>query len=303
MSIRLAVCGVLAVALAGCAGEKWPEPPPVDQSRYQKDYQDWLDQQQNTAREASKEVGIWPLQEGETPFGSDASLPIVLPVAAVPDRAGILRRVGETVTVTPARGVVLEVGDGGPVKTPTVVAGQLAVGSARMFVIPMSDGRQFVSASDEEHPLLKTLPTVQTYPVDMRWRVAARFDAFDAPKMMPVADVRGGSAEYPAVGHLTFRIGDREQRLVAWGFPGSDDFSVMFKDATNTTTTYGSRMLSARMVAKGEWTVLDFNVASNPPCAYSQYTTCPLPPAENRMAVAIEAGEKRFPTGRGFVQQ
>ena len=86
-----------------------------------------------------------------------------------------------------------------------------------MFVIPMGDGRQFVSASDEEHPLLKTLPSVQTYPVDMRWRVAARFDAFDAPKMMPVADVRGGSAEYPAVGHLTFRIGDREQRLVGVG--------------------------------------------------------------------------------------
>ena len=188
-------------------------------------------------------------------------------------------------------------------KTSTVAEGQIAFGSVRMFVIPMGDGRQLVSASDEEHPLLKTIPSVQTYPVDMRWRVAARFDAFDAPKMMPVADVRGGTTEYPAVGYLTFRIGDREQRLVAWGFPGRDDFSVMFKDATNTSTTYGSRMLSPRMVAKGEWTVLDFNVASNPPCAYSQFTTCPLPPAENRLAVAIEAGEKRFPTGRGFVQQ
>ena len=77
----------------------------------------------------------------------------------------------------------------------------------------------------------------------------------------------------------------------------------MFKDATNASTTYGSRMLNPAVVAKGEWTVLDFNVASNPPCAYSQFTTCPLPPAENRLAVAIEAGEKRFPTGRGFVQQ
>jgi hypothetical protein len=77
----------------------------------------------------------------------------------------------------------------------------------------------------------------------------------------------------------------------------------MFKDATNASTTYGARMLNPPVVAKGEWTVLDFNVARNPPCAYSQFTTCPLPPAENRLAVAIEAGEKRFPTGRGFVQQ
>jgi hypothetical protein len=62
-------------------------------------------------------------------------------------------------------------------------------------------------------------------------------------------------------------------------------------------------MLGARMVANGEWTVLDFNVARNPPCAYSPYTTCPLPPPENRLAVVIEAGEKQFPTGKGFVQQ
>ena len=301
--MKYIVSTALVCLCVGCGGQQWPEPPAIDQATYQKDYQKWLDAQQETAREATKGVGIWPLQEGETAFGSDASLPIALPVSTAPSRAGIFRRAGETVTVTPARGVVLEVGDGGPVKTSTVVEGQLALGSVRMFVIPMGDGRQFVSASDEAHPLLKTLPPVQTYPVDMRWRVAARFDAFDAPKMMPVADVRGGSAEYPTVGHLTFRIGDREERLVAWGFPGSYDFSVMFKDATSASTTYGSRLLHPRAVAKGEWTVIDFNVAGNPPCAYSKYTTCPLPPAENRLAVAIEAGEKRFPTGRGFEQQ
>ena len=54
-----------------------------DQAQYQKDYKQWLDGQQETARQATKEIGIWPLQEGETAFGSDASLPIVLPVAAV----------------------------------------------------------------------------------------------------------------------------------------------------------------------------------------------------------------------------
>jgi uncharacterized protein (DUF1684 family) len=296
--------GVTLVCLCvGCNRQQWPDPPAIDQAEYQKHYKEWLDGQQQTAREATKEIGIWPLHDGETAFGSDASLPIVLPSSVSPTRAGVFRRAGETVTVTPAPGVVLEVGDGGPVKAATVAEGQIAFGSVRMFMIPMGEGRQFVSASDEEHPLLKTLPSVQTYPIDMRWRVAARFDAFDAPRMMPVADVRGGTTEYPAVGYLTFRIGDREQRLIAWGFEGRDDFSVMFKDETNASTTYGSRMLNPTAVPKGGWTVLDFNVASNPPCAYSQFTTCPLPPAENRLAVAIEAGEKRFPSGRGFVQQ
>ena len=104
-------------------------PTAVDQAQYQKTYQTWLDGQQETARECANDVGIWPLQDGETPFGADPSLPIVLPVATAPGRAGVFRRAGETVTVTPAPGVVLEVGDGGPVKTSTVAGGQIAFGS------------------------------------------------------------------------------------------------------------------------------------------------------------------------------
>jgi uncharacterized protein len=169
--------------------------------------------------------------------------------------------------------------------------------------IPMPDGRQFVSASDNAHPLLKDFPKVQTYPVDQRWRVSARFDAFEQPKMMPIDDVRGGRTEFPAVGRLTFRIGGQDQQLTAFHFPDSPEFFVLFKDTTNTSTTYGFRMIGAPVVHNGEWTAIDFNVARNPPCAYSPYTTCPLPPAENRLAVSIDAGEKRFPTGRGFVQQ
>jgi uncharacterized protein (DUF1684 family) len=303
MKMKLAIAVTLMCLGVGCAGQQWPEPPALDQAQYQTQYQEWLDGQQQTARDATKEIGIWPLQEGETAFGSDTSLPIALPVKSAPGRAGVFRRAGDTVTVTPARGVVLEVGDGGPVKTSTVAEGQIAFGSVRMFVIPMGDGRQFVSASDEDHPLLKNLPMVQVYPLQTRWRVAARFDAFEKTRMIPISDVRGGTTAYPAVGRLTFRIGDQEQQLTAFGFPDSNDFFVMFKDATNATTTYGSRMLHAPMVENGEWTVIDFNVASNPPCAYSPFTTCPLPPAENRLAVAIEAGEKRFPTDRGFVQQ
>ena len=82
---------------------------------------------------------------------------------------------------------------------------------------------------------------MQTYPVDQRWRVAARFDAFEQPKVMQIADVRGGSMEYPAVGRLTFRIGEQEQKLTAFQFPDSKEFFVLFKDATNATTTYGFR--------------------------------------------------------------
>jgi uncharacterized protein (DUF1684 family) len=295
--------GVMLLGLCvGCARQQWPEPPAVDQAQYRKQYEAWLGEQQNVAREASKIVGIWPLEAGETPFGSDTSLPIVLPATAAPARAGLFTRTGETVTVTPAPGVRL-LSEGKPLTKSSQVQNEMTLGSVRLFVIPMGDGRVFLDASDEEHPVLKNFPRVQTYPVEARFRVAARFDAFDRPKMMKIADVRGGTLEYPAAGRLTFRIGDQEQQLTAFGFPDSDQFSIFFKDATNSSTTYGNRMVHAPKVGKGEWTVLDFNFAGNPPCAYSPYTTCPLAPAENRLAVAIEAGEKNFPTGKGFVQQ
>ena len=298
------VIGVTLLCLGvACTGQRWPEPPAIEQTQYQKQYQAWLDEQQNTARESSSIVGIWPLGDGETPFGSDRSLPIVLPVAAAPSRAGVFHRVGEKLTVTPAAGVALLTAEGKVLAASSEVPYEMKLGSLRLSVSPMSDGRQFLSASDDAHPVLKDFPGVQTYPVDQRWRVAARFDAFAQPKMMKIADVRGGTTDYPAVGQLTFSVGDQEQRLTAFGFPDSDQFFVMFKDATNATTTYGYRILSPNVAANGDWTVLDFNIARNPPCAYSPYTTCPLPPPENRLAVAIEAGEKRFPTGKGFVQQ
>jgi uncharacterized protein len=300
--MKQAIGLVLICLCVGCARQQWPEPPAVDQAQYQKQYETWLGEQQNVARESSIIVGIWPLPEGETAFGSDRSLPIVLP-ASVPARAGVFRRGGEKLTITPAPGVAL-LGEGGKaVAASSEVPYEMTLGSLRMSVIPMPDRRQFVSASDDAHPLLKDFPKVQTYPVDRRWRVSARFDAFEQPRTMHIDDVRGGRMEFPAVGRLTFRIGGQEQQLTAFQFPDSQEFFVLFKDATNASTTYGFRMIGAPVVHNSEWTVLDFNVARNPPCAYSPYTTCPLPPAENRLAVAIEAGEKRFPTGRGFVQQ
>ena len=297
------VIGMVLVCLGvGCTRPQWPEPPAVDQAAYQRQYQSWLGEQQDTARESSIIVGIWSLPEGETAFGSDRTLPIVLP-ASVPARAGTFRRTGEKLTVSPAPGVQLLGDDGNAIAVSSEVPYEMSLGTLRLSVIPMPDGRQFVSASDNAHPLLKDFPKVQTYPVDQRWRVSARFDAFAEPKTMQIDDVRGGRVEFPAVGRLTFRIDGREQQLTAFHFPDSPEFFVLFKDATNASTTYGFRMIGAPVVHNSEWTVIDFNVARNPPCAYSQYTTCPLPPPENKLAVAIEAGEKRFPTGRGFVQQ
>lgn len=294
---------ILVLLALACGQDGWPDAPPVDDAQYRNAYEQWLDERQQTAEFAMRITGIWPLPEGETAFGADESLPVVLPARVAPGRAGTFRRAGNTVTVVPAPGAPL-LADGSLVISEAEVHGPLELGTISLEVVSMGDpseGRLYVSAWDAQHPEAQDLPPVETYPVDSRWRLAARFDAFDSPRPVRVPDVRGGEMRFDATGELVFRVGDAERRLTAFGEPGSDQLFVMFKDETNRSTTYGGyRILTPRAVAGGEWTVLDFNLAFNPPCAYSRFTTCPLPPRENRLDAAIEAGEKRYPAGQGF---
>jgi uncharacterized protein (DUF1684 family) len=204
------------------------------------------------------------------------------------------------VTVVPAAKAALRLGDGTMLAEPRQVDAVLA-GPIRLQLFSEGEARTWVMAMDTAHPAIANPPLIESYPLDPRWRVPARFDAFDTPKPVRVADVRGGTVDFTAVGELVFRIDGQELRLMAFGEDGGEDYFVMFKDPTNQSTTYrGYRIVSPKAVKDGEWTVIDFNFALNPPCAYSTFTTCPLPPPENRLPVAIEAGLKRLPSVEGY---
>ena len=290
---------VLAAVVTGC-GERWPSPPPVDPAEYQKEHSAFLEEEQAYLSEVLPVIGIWPLEDGETAFGADPAGPIVLPAAAVPPRAGTFRRTGDQITVVPASGFGLRMNDGSPLAAEQPAESVLA-GPLRLDVTQVGDERRWVAAIDTTHPAIAAPPALPAFPTDERWRVMARFDAFDPPKRVRVPDVRGGSMEFTAVGQLLFRLEGQELRLTAVGAEGDPRFAVWFKDQTNGSTTYGGyRTVRPQVVANGEWTVLDFNFAYNPPCAYSIFTTCPLPPPENRLPVAIEAGLKQLPSAKGY---
>lgn len=300
--VRGAVVSLVALSCAfpACARQSWPDPPPIDAATYQKEYTAWHDEQQHVG-DILAIVGIWPLPEGETPFGSDKTLPIVLPASAAPDRAGVFQRTGDSITIAPAPHSSVHRDDGTPVTAPMKYADGMTVGSVLLAMAVLPDGRHFVTGIDQAHPAIKQPPTVEAFPPDQRWRVAARFDAFDKPRSVKVPDVRGGTMDFDAAGQLVFRLADREWRLTAFESGGDGPFFVMFKDRTNGTATYGGyRILTPNRVKNGAFTVLDFNMATNPPCAYSPYTTCPLPPPENTLDLAIEAGLKRLPSVQGF---
>ena len=300
----LSVITVVSATATGCS--RPPEGlPEISEAAYQSLYADWVDSRQAAIASAIQNLGIWPLGEGETPFGSDPALPISIPRPDIPPRAGVLQRKGSQVVVTPAPGARLKLEDGRSIEKPLdLTSGDprvMVIGTVQIDVSEGSAGVYWVTAYDAAHPDIPKLPRAVVFPIDAEWRLSARFEAFPSPREVQVPDVRGGTTTFTAPGQLVFEAGGKPQRLTAFTIPGSSEFFVMFKDPTNQSSTYsGYRIVMPKAVGANETTVLDFNFASNPPCAYSRFTTCPLPPPENKLDVPVEAGEKRYPGAQGL---
>lgn len=129
-------------------------------------------------------------------------------------------------------------------------------------------------------------------PVDNGLRVVASFEKFDKPQEVLVPNVLGGNFKYESPGVLRFRLGGSEYTLqpVSEG----ENLFIIFRDETSRSETYpAGRFLYTAKPVNGK-VVLDFNKAENPPCAFTPFATCPLPPRQNRLKVAIRGGEKRF---------
>jgi uncharacterized protein (DUF1684 family) len=129
--------------------------------------------------------------------------------------------------------------------------------------------------------------------VDESYKVRARFEAFPAPQEVRIPNVLGGNFKMKSPGLLKFSLGEKEYSLQPV-VEEDDKLFIIFRDASNLTETYtGGRFLYADKPVNGQ-VVLDFNQAVNPPCAFTRFATCPLPPAQNDLHVAVKAGEKRY---------
>ncbi|MFJ9708858.1 DUF1684 domain-containing protein [Streptomyces sp. NPDC101234] len=138
------------------------------------------------------------------------------------------------------------------------------------------------------------------YEPDPRWVLTGRFLPFDAPRAVTVgAAVEGLEHVYDSPGQVEFELAGTAYRLTAFNGRAPGDLMVLFTDRTSGVTTYAANRSLQIAAPDGEGAVtLDFNRAANLPCAYTDLATCPLPPAENRLPVAIETGE-RIPLERG----
>jgi hypothetical protein len=155
-------------------------------------------------------------------------------------------------------------------------------------------GHDIIRPRHPQHDLVQNFVGTPTYAPDLEWVAVGRFVAFDAPKPVTVgAAVEGLQHVYDAPGEVEFELRGSTYRLTAFDGSKPGSFTILFNDATSGVTTYGAnRVLSLDAPNEQGRITLDFNRATNLPCAYTDFATCPLPPAENRLPIAVEAGEK-----------
>ncbi len=142
---------------------------------------------------------------------------------------------------------------------------------------------------------LRAFEGIDHWQVDPAWAVRARFDPSPPGTTIPVPDVLGDTIDTPSPGTLHFDVGGVPCQLTALEGGDHGELWLIFADATNGAETYGAgRFLYTDAPGTGGTVIVDFNRAYNPPCVFSPFATCPLPPAGNRLNVRIEAGERDF---------
>jgi hypothetical protein len=170
----------------------------------------------------------------------------------------------------------------------------LSAGELEFFIIRRED-RFAVRA---KHPQAETavgFTGLDYYPIDPDWRIEARFVPYDEPKPILIPSVIGTTSESLVPGEVRFEIeGEDHVLLPLSGGVDDPEWFYVFRDGTSGHGTYPpGRFLVSGAAVDGS-VILDFNRAYNPPCAFTPYATCPLPPKENWLSVAIEAGEKNY---------
>ena len=243
-------------------------------------------------------AGLSFLTKPETTFGSAPGNDILLP-GATPARVGTIALAKDgRISVTLEPGIQVSLLDGRPFtggEIKTDFSGppdRLVLGDVQMWV-HMSGDRPAIRIRDKNNSLRKTFAGMKWYPVEESYRVEATFEPYAAPKQMKIPNLLGDIDTMTAPGEVTFTLRDKPQRMIA--VEDGEELWFIFRDLTSGETTYqAARFLYTPMPVDGK-VVLDFNRAENPPCAYNPFSTCPLPPPQNRLQVRVDAGEQLQP--------
>jgi len=299
----MAIVGTVGMLMNACGGqssEQRPSPtPPAAAAPVPLTVDEWRAKHEvDYRRDYVSIAGMHDLKTGPNTAGSAAGHDIVLP-PPVPATLGRFVRQGERVRFEPAPGADVRVGDR-TITAPldlrddrTADRDELVIGEVRLVVHASGESRM-LRVRDPNGPLAKGFLGFAWFPVGAQYRVTGRFIPDASPQAMKVANTFGDLDEFTSEGVVEFTLAGQTLRLRPFTTrPGRLYF--VFRDASAGQETYtAARFLYTDLLPDGT-TVLDFNMAYNPPCAFNPYTTCPIPLAENRLPVKILAGEKKYP--------
>jgi uncharacterized protein (DUF1684 family) len=241
--------------------------------------------------------GLFWLHEGANTAGSDPASEVKLP-ARTPKQAGVFTLTDKTVSFTaaPAAGATAA---GKPVETFTFDARKgeesaISVGGVTLFVIRRSD-KIGLRMLDPDSDARRHFAGLSYFPLNAAYRVKATFVPYDKPKTVQVPNVLGQLVPMESPGHVEFTVGGKPYSLEpVYETPKHEDLFFIFRDLTSRTDTYeAGRFLHTPLPVDGV-VDLDFNRAYNPPCAFTEFATCPLPVKANQLPVRIPAGERRW---------
>lgn len=242
-------------------------------------------------------VGLHFLERGSNSVGSAPGSAVVL--KNVPAHVGTIvlnERGVATITLNPAEDVRVE---GEQVLTATLreagvlPATRVTVGTVSFFVIDRG-GRKALRVRDTASERRANFAGIDYFPIDPTWRIEADWVWFDRSRRVMIKNILG--QEMPALvpGKAVFEREGKTFELLPLVEGGDQPMMFVISDLTSGVETYGAaRFVYAEPPRDGK-VVLDFNEAINPPCAFTPFATCPLPPEENRMTIAVTAGEKDY---------
>ncbi len=280
---------------AGCENHKMGPAPVPD--HYPESIEEWKQYRIDVLSGPTNWLrldGIYWLEEGENSFGSGRDQDLQFPEGTIPEHAGIVILEDGIITMKVAEGVTIT-HEGEPVAEMVLFDGENrphAEHAELEWFIDTRGDRHGVRLYNKDNPKADAFDGFPAYPVDPGWHLKARFIPHSDSISVTLDNVIGEEVERYSPGTIEFDAGGRLHSVLA--FEASSGLFIMFSDETNKTETYhAGRYMIIPLPDDDGNTIIDFNKAYNPPCAFSKFTTCQLPPLQNRLDIAIPAGEKR----------
>jgi hypothetical protein len=269
-----------------------------DAGDYQKQIKAWQQHREAGLRSPTGWLtlaGLFWLNQGKNTIGSGETSDFLLPKDA-PTQVGVFEVSGREVKFRNLTGADVTV-NGKPVTNPVILqhddddekCDKVEAGPVQFYVINR-DKRLAVRVKDRKSETLKNFKGTEFFPINPDFRFEAKFT--ESPQKIPVPNILGKTEMQESPGIVEFAYKGETYRLRPI-FEGKTLFFI-FKDLTSKKETYqAGRMVNTPLPENGK-VVLDFNRAYNPPCAFTPYATCPLPPKENVLPIRVEAGELRY---------